>query len=74
LKQLSNWCRKQIGPGEVPSSPEIRPFDLPWIVLDASLASVTWNWKPTRQLDNILEEILRHAKEKPDWLELSNRQ
>ena len=74
LKQLSSWCRKQIGSREVSSSAEIRPFDLPWIVLDANLASVTWNWKPTRQLDNILEEILRHAKEKPDWLELSNCQ
>jgi CDP-paratose 2-epimerase len=71
LRQLSDWCRKQMGPLEVAAAPESRPFDIPWLVLDPTLAKEVWGWSPTRSTIAILEEILGHARENPDWLELS---
>jgi hypothetical protein len=35
---VSEWCRERLFDHEVKASPRSRPFDLPWIVLDASLA------------------------------------
>ena len=71
LRQLSEWCRQRIGDHEVTSRPEGRQFDIPWIVLDTTLAAATWDWKPSRQTSDILEEILEHAQQHPEWLELS---
>lgn len=71
LRQLSDWCRERFGPHEVSSDPENRPFDVPWVVLDAGLAGRTWGWKPERRVSEILEEIARHAEAHPEWLEVS---
>jgi CDP-paratose 2-epimerase len=71
LRQLSDWCRTRIGPHAVESDPASRPFDIPWLVLDATRARKAWNWAPTRSTDQILEEILVHAEAHPDWLGLS---
>ena len=71
LRQLSDWCRGRLFDGEVASGSGHRPFDLPWIVLDASLAARTWGWSPRRGTREILEEIVRHAEAHPRWLELS---
>jgi CDP-paratose 2-epimerase len=71
LCQLSEWCRERLGAHTVTSRLEERFFDLPWIVLDASLASEVWGWKPSRNTPEILEEILQHAERHPEWLELS---
>jgi CDP-paratose 2-epimerase len=71
LCQLSDWCGARFGDHLVESSPESRPFDIPWMVLDASCAEQIWGWRPTRTTDEILEEISRHAEQHPDWLELS---
>jgi CDP-paratose 2-epimerase len=71
LRQLSDWCRERMGPREVGAAPEQRPFDIPWMVLDATLARETWGWSPARSTETILDEILAHARENPDWLELS---
>jgi CDP-paratose 2-epimerase len=70
LCQLSEWCRERLGDHVVASQPETRPFDLPWIVLDASLAREAWGWKPSRRTADILEEIARHAEQHPEWLDL----
>jgi CDP-paratose 2-epimerase len=72
LYQLSEWCRERLGDHIVRPRPEGRLFDLPWIVLDASLASEAWGWKPSRKTGEILEEIVRHAEQHPEWLELSD--
>jgi CDP-paratose 2-epimerase len=72
LCQLSEWCRERLGDHTVTSQPEARPFDLPWVVLDASLATEAWGWKPSRRTSDILEEIVRHAEQHPDWLDLSD--
>lgn len=71
LARLSAWCRDRIGEHFVESSLESRRFDIPWMVLDPSLARKVWDWRPSRPLDSILDEILAHALAHPDWLELS---
>jgi len=72
LCQLSKWCRERLGPHAVASRLEERPFDLPWVVLDSTLASEAWGWKPSRGTSEILEEIAQHAEQHPDWLEVSD--
>ena len=59
LCQLSEWCRERLGDHTVTSQPEARLFDLPWVVLDASLATEAWDWKPSRRTSDILEEIVQ---------------
>ena len=71
LRQVSEWCRDRIGHHEVSSSHEERLFDLPWIVLDSTLARQVWNWTPSRTTDDILNEILEHASQHEDWLDIS---
>ena len=72
LAQLTDWCDKRFGKHVVASDANPRPFDIPWMVLDSSLAAKTWNWSPKVLLPQVLEEIARHAEQNPDWLELSN--
>lgn len=57
LSQLSHWCREHLGPHEVGSDPQPRPFDLPWIVLDSRRAEKLWDWKVSLPLSRILDEI-----------------
>ena len=71
LRQLSDWCRERLFDHEVRAGTGQRPFDLPWIVLDASLAAGAWGWSARRGTHEILEEIARHAEAHPRWLELS---
>lgn len=71
LAQVSAWCRQQMGDHPVEPADEARPFDIPWMVLDASRARDVWRWSPHRTTENVLEEILQHAREHPDWLEMS---
>ena len=57
LATLSAWCRDRFGPHDVGSDPTPRPFDLPWVVLDATRAAEMWDWKPVMSLPEIFEEI-----------------
>lgn len=78
LRQLSDWCQDRF-PSSTTASSLItahcspgtkvvsRPFDLPWVVLDPSLASETWNWQPTTPVESTLEEIATFAELNPDW-------
>jgi len=76
LAQLSRWCTGRIGPhpsfpvSDVSALTSSRPFDIPWMVLDSTLAKETWNWQPTTPLGEVLEEIAQHAEANPDWLDL----
>ena len=72
LAQLSAWCAERFGPHEISSDNRPRPFDVPWLVLDSSVAAREWNWRPQTKLHALLEEIARHADEHPEWLELSD--
>jgi CDP-paratose 2-epimerase len=73
LAQLSAWCRDRLGEHPVEPAADERPFDVPWMVLDSSLAKKVWNWAPSRTTETILEEILSHAEGHPDWLDITGR-
>lgn len=68
LRQLHDWCEARYG--SCPVTPELtqRPFDIPWLVLDSSLAEKRFGWQPRTPLASILEEIAAHAQANPDWL------
>ncbi|MBE2181469.1 MAG: NAD-dependent epimerase/dehydratase family protein [Chthoniobacterales bacterium] len=71
LRQLSEWCEKEFGPGTVAADLTPRPFDLPWVVLDASKAEDVWGWRPGISTARICAEIAEHAREHPEWLRIS---
>lgn len=77
LLDLHEWCTRRWGsdrfgpPSRVQRVEQPRPFDAPWIVLDAGLAKRTWHWKPSRDRLSIWEEIADHAEENPHWLQIS---
>jgi len=71
LAQLSAWCTERFGAREVEADQTPRPFDLPWVVLDSSLAENVWGWKPETSVETILEEIAMHALAHPDWLDIT---
>lgn len=71
LAELSRWCHDRYGEHDVTSKPEDRRFDIPWLVMDASLADEYWGWRPETNIASILEEIALHAEQNPNWLEIS---
>jgi len=71
LAQLTGWCDAHFGGHAVTNDARPRPFDIPWMVLDSSLAEKTWNWSPKILLPQVLDEIARHAEQNPNWLEIS---
>ena len=72
LKELSDWCEQRLGPNKVISSPESRPMDAPWIVMDSTIAQNAWNWSVKTKIEQILDEIADHADQNPNWLSLTN--
>ena len=72
LKELSVWCEKRFGPNEVVSSPEQRPMDAPWIIMDSSVTQNAWNWQPRIGINQILEDIANFADDHPEWLSMTN--
>ncbi len=72
LRQLTDWCDARHGSHTVGSDFNPRPFDLPWVVLDSTLARQTWGWEPNTKLQDILQEISVHAEANPEWLAFSN--
>jgi len=72
LRQLSDWCALRFGYREIGRDNRTRPFDVPWLVLDASQAQRQWNWQPQTSIQSLLEEIATHAEANPDWLEISS--
>jgi CDP-paratose 2-epimerase len=71
LAQLSDWCSARWGSHPVSSAPEPRPYDLPWVVLDSTLAAQTWDWRPQTPVEAILTEIADFADAHPDWIKVS---
>ena len=69
LAQLSAWCTDRFGPREVAASPEGRPYDLAWVVLDHAEATRRHGWVPGRNAEAIFAEIADHAERNPGWLE-----
>lgn len=73
LAQLSQWCESRFGPHAVGLSATDRPYDIPWAVLDHTLASKRFGWHPARGPESIFEEIAKHAESHPDWLDRCRR-
>ncbi|MBD2201184.1 NAD-dependent epimerase/dehydratase family protein [Calothrix sp. FACHB-1219] len=71
LRQLTQWCTDKFGRNEVLETNIERPFDIPWMVLDASLAQRVWGWKPQIGIEKVLEEIAMFASEQENWCRLS---
>jgi CDP-paratose 2-epimerase len=70
LKELSAWCKERFGGNEVLSSREIRTMDAPWIVMDSTSAQHAWNWHVETKIEEILNEIAKHAEENATWMGL----
>jgi CDP-paratose 2-epimerase len=71
LAEMTEWCRSRFGFHPIASDPQSRFFDVPWMVMDYSLAKQMWGWKPETSLNHILEEIAEHAEKNPHWLQIS---
>ncbi len=71
LAQLSAWCAERFGAREVGAVPEVRRYDIPWLVLDSGRAKAVWDWEPRTPVGDVLEEIAAFADEHPEWLDLS---
>jgi len=71
LRQLSDWCAAHLGPHTVGVDATPRPFDIPWMVLDAAKAARLWQWQPATPTAAILGEIAAHARAHPEWLDVS---
>ena len=71
LAQLTAWCDERFG-RHVPSvDPQPRKYDIPWMVMDNTVAARDFGWDIETPLSTILEDIAHHANKHPDWLELS---
>lgn len=73
LAELSSWCRARFGSHAVGCDDTPRAFDVPWVVMDSSLARSVWGWTPQTPLSGILAEIADHAEKNPGWLDLSGQ-
>lgn len=69
LRELSEWCTQRFGPRKIARAKSGRAFDVPWLVMDSSLAQREWQWKPQTPLESIWTEIAAHAEDNPRWLE-----
>lgn len=72
LRQLTQWCEKRYGDHKVEQTEESRPFDIPWMLLDAALCHSSWNWRATTSTDAVLTEIADFADTHPNWLSISS--
>jgi CDP-paratose 2-epimerase len=69
LAQLTRWCDQRFGAAVPEPDHTPRRFDIPWMVMDSSAAERQFRWTPPRSLESILDEIARHVRDHPDWLE-----
>jgi CDP-paratose 2-epimerase len=68
LAQLTAWCDNRFGRHAPRPGERERPFDAPWIVMDAARVRAEFGWEPTCKLPSILEEIAAHVEANPGWL------
>ena len=57
LKELSNWCDKNIFIKKIGYTKKNRPFDLKWIVLDSEKVKKIFKWKVKFSKYNIFQDI-----------------
>lgn len=71
LAQLTAWCQQRWGSREVTPDLRVRPFDVPWVVMNHDSVTNEFDWRPTKPLSTILEEIADHAESHPNWLKMT---
>ncbi len=71
LAQLTAWCDSRFSPNIPTPDSCIRPFDIPWVIMDNRDVERDFGWRAMTSLPAILDEIAEHADRHPDWLELS---
>jgi CDP-paratose 2-epimerase len=71
LAQLNEWCDERFGRHTPEIDTRPRPFDVPWVAMDRTVAAIDFNWRIETRLSAILEEIARHADAHPEWLGVS---
>jgi len=71
LAQLNEWCDERFGRHTPEIDTRPRPFDVPWVAMDRTVAAIDFNWRIETPLSAILEEIARHADAHPEWLGVS---
>lgn len=71
LAQLTAWCERRFGVHEVQADTSVRPFDIPWMVMDSRAATNQFGWEPVRSMESILDEIAAHAEKHPDWMRVT---
>lgn len=47
-------------------------FDIPWTVVDASLAEQVWGWKLQISIEEVLKEISKFSSEQKHWCKISS--
>ena len=72
LAQLTAWCDLRFGAHLPAVDPSPRPYDIPWVVMDNTRATTDFGWRIEMSLPSILEGIAEHARNHPNWLEVSN--
>ena len=68
MAQLTAWCDERFGRHPATANTAVRPFDVPWVVMDSTQARSTFDWEPAMTLPQILDEIAAHVKTHPEWL------
>jgi CDP-paratose 2-epimerase len=71
LSQLTDWCIQRYGHKGVEKTNIERPFDIPWMILDYTLAKHTWGWQPQTTIEQVCEEIALFADTQQDWCKIS---
>jgi CDP-paratose 2-epimerase len=69
LAQLTAWCDRRYAPFAPTPDHTPRRFDIPWLVMDSRRVREEFGWRPEIRLEAILEEIARHVRENPGWLD-----
>jgi len=69
LAQLTAWCDARFGPFAPEPDHTPRRFDIPWLVMDSARVRQEFAWSPEIRLEAILEEIARHVRDNPRWLD-----
>jgi CDP-paratose 2-epimerase len=72
LAQLTTWCDEHFGCHTPAADLAPRAYDIPWVVMDNTQAADDFGWQIEMPLPTILEEIAQHARNHPDWLEVSH--
>ncbi len=71
LRQLTDWCEAWFGLNQVIKTDIERPFDIPWMVLDAGQAMQVWEWTPQIKIHQVLQEIAEFAEANENWCSVS---